>query len=172
MAADRGGLARRGGEDRLGLPEDQDRTRWDRALIDEGLAALARTGGDAPLVLQARLAACHATSPSFADTDWTAIVGCYDALLAQRPTGVLALNRAVAVAMAAGPRAALPLLDALVEDRALARSHRVFAVRADLLHRLGLAGRAAADYDRALALVDNDIERRYLTDAREQIKEH
>ena len=152
--------------------EDQDRTRWDRALIDEGLAALARTGGDAPLVLQARLAACHATAPSFADTDWTAIVGCYDALLAQRPTGVLALNRAVAVAMAAGPRAALPLLDALVEDRALARSHRVFAVRADLLRRLGLAGRAAADYDRALALVDNDIERRYLTDAREQIKEH
>ncbi|HEV8174754.1 MAG TPA: sigma-70 family RNA polymerase sigma factor [Actinoplanes sp.] len=152
--------------------EHQDRTRWDQALIDEGLDALAHTGGDAPLVLQARLAGCHSTAPTFADTDWAAIVGCYDALLAQTPTPVVALNRAVAVAMADGPQVALPLLDALIEDRALARSHRVFAVRADLLRRLGHTDRAAADYDRALALVDNDVERRYLTDARTRLKEY
>jgi len=150
--------------------EHQDRGRWDRVLIGEGRHSLARADGDAPLVLQARLAGYHATAPSFADTDWAGILACYDALLAQGASAVLALNRAVAVAMADGPDRALPLLDALVAEPALARTHRVWSVRADLLRRLGEDRRAAADYDRALALVDNDVERRYLTDARSTLR--
>src|SRR5256714_542751 len=150
--------------------EHQDRGRWDRVLIGEGQHALARAHGDAPLVLQARLAEYHASAPSFADTDWAGIIACYDALLAGEPSAVLELNRAVAVAMADGPDRALPLLDALVAEPALARTHRVWSVRADLLRRLGEDRRAAADYDRALALVDNDVERRYLTDARSTLR--
>ena len=150
--------------------EHQDRSRWDRELIDEGRSCLARVG-DGPLGIQARMAGYHATAPSFVDTDWAGIVGCYDELLHRDANPVLALNRAVAVAMAEGPASALPLLDALVGDPALARSHRVWAVRADLLKRLGERRRAADDYDRALALVDNDTERRYLTGARTHIEE-
>ena len=131
------------------------------------LAALSRAG-QGPLAAQARIAACHATAPSFADTDWPAIVACYDELLAAEPNPVAALNRAVAVALAAGPRQALPLLDELVADPALARSHRVWAVRADLRRRAGDHPGAVADYDRALALVDNEVERRYLTRRREE----
>jgi predicted RNA polymerase sigma factor len=116
--------------------------------------------------VQARIAACHATAASFTATDWATIVACYDELLAQAPNPVAALNRTVAVAMSAGPDRALPLLDDLVADPALARSHRVWAVRADLRRRTGDHSGAAADYDRALALVDNEVERRYLADMR------
>jgi len=151
--------------------EHQDRTRWDRTLVNEGRSSLEKAG-DGPLATQARMAAHHATAPSFADTDWAAIVACYDALLERQSSPVLALNRAVAVAMADGPRTALPLLEALVTDPALAKSHRVWSVRADLLRRLGERVRAAEDFDRALALVDNDVERRYLTDARARIEEN
>jgi predicted RNA polymerase sigma factor len=118
------------------------------------------------------MAADHATAASFADTDWAAIVACYDALLDREPGAVLALNRAVAVAMAEGAAAALPLADALTADPALSRGHRVWSVRADLLLRVGEHARAAEDYDRALALVDNDIERRYLADARAHLEEN
>jgi RNA polymerase sigma-70 factor (ECF subfamily) len=151
--------------------EHQDRGRWDQILIDEGRSCLAKTG-KGPLGIQARLAAHHATAPSYADTDWTGIIACYDELLDREPSAVLALHRAVAVAMAYGAAAALPLLDALVTDPALTRSHRVWSVRADLLQRLGRPDGAAEDYDRALALVDNDVERRYLAAAREHLKEH
>jgi RNA polymerase sigma-70 factor, ECF subfamily len=148
--------------------EHQDRSRWDRELIDEGVEALARAGtAGSPLLTQARIAACHATAPSFAETDWPAIVAGYDELLAAGSNPVAALNRAVAVALASGPRPALPLLDELVADPALARSHRVWAVRADLRRRAGDQPGAVADYDRALALVDNEVERRYLTRMRE-----
>lgn len=151
--------------------EHQDRTRWDRTLIDEGRDCLAKAS-DRPLGIQARMAALHATAPSFVDTDWSGIVACYDQLLRRDASPVLALNRAVAIAMADGPAQALPLLDALVADPALARGHRVWAVRADLLQRLGESRRAADDYDHAIALVDNDVERRYLTDARAHIEEN
>ena len=114
--------------------EDQDRSRWDQVLIGEGQRCLAKAGCG-PLGIQARLAGCHATAPSFAATDWTGIVACYDELLECEPNAVVALHRAVAIAMAHGPAAALPLLDALVADPALARSHRVWSVRADLLRR-------------------------------------
>jgi len=148
----------------------QDRGRWDRKLIADGIAALerARGGPRGPLLLQAELAACHATAPSFAATDWGAMVALYDELLAVQDTPVVALNRAVAVAMAAGPEAALPALDELARHPVLAGSHRVWAVRADVNRRAGRTAAALADYDRALELVKNQAERRYLVQARQQ----
>jgi RNA polymerase sigma-70 factor (ECF subfamily) len=99
------------------------------------------------------------------------MVGLYDELQAIQDTPVVALNRAVAVAMADGPRAALPLLDLLAGDPALQGSHRVWAVRADLHRRAGHRAAALADYDRALDLVTNAAERRYLQEARLQAQE-
>ncbi len=93
-------------------------------------------------------------------------MACYDELLTIQDSAVVALNRAVAVAMANGPQAALPLLDGLAAEPVLARAHRVWAVRADLLRRAGDHRSAVADYDRALALVDNEVERQYLTTMR------
>jgi predicted RNA polymerase sigma factor len=143
----------------------QDRGQWNRDLISDGLGALARArvGCDRPpLLLQAELAACHATAASFDATPWDAIVALYDELLQQQDTPIVALNRAVAVAKAHGPRTALPLLDQLTEDPALRASHRVWAVRADLHRQLEDTRAAIADYDRALQLAGNDAERRYL----------
>ena len=149
----------------------QDRDQWDRALIADGVHALARArqGSRGPLLLQAELAACHATAPSPEATDWAAIVALYDELLAIDDSPVVALNRAVAVAMASGPATALPVLDDLTSDPALARSHRIWAVRADLHRRLGHTSAALDDYQRALELVHNDVERRYLTNARARL---
>jgi RNA polymerase sigma factor (sigma-70 family) len=152
----------------------QDRSRWNRALIDDGVQALARarTGQRGPLLLQAEMARCHATAPEFRATDWAAILALYDELQAVQDTPVVALNRAVAVAMASGPAAALPLLDRLVDEPALGRGHRVWAVRADLHHRLGDRAAALADYARALDLVSNDVERRYLAAAQQRAADH
>lgn len=161
--------ATRTGDDGALLTLDaQDRTRWNHELITEGLRALdrARTGARDPLLLQAELAACHATAATFDATDWPAIVALYDELRLIQDTPVVALNRAVAVAMADGPDAALPLLDQLAGDPALHGSHRVWAVRADLHRRRADSAAAIADYDRALELVTNETERRYLTAAR------
>jgi RNA polymerase sigma-70 factor (ECF subfamily) len=152
----------------------QDRSRWDRTLIADGVHALARArqGDRGPLVLQAELAACHATAPSPEATDWAAIVALYDELLGIDESPVVALNRAVAVAMATGPATALPLLDELATDTALARSHRVWAIRADLHRRLGHTSAALSDYARALELVRNDVERRHLADAHARLAGH
>lgn len=151
----------------------QDRSRWDRDLVGDGLASLehARQLSAEPSgwLLQAELAACHATAPSFEDTDWTKIVQLYDQLLAADPTPVVELNRAIALAMRDEPAAALPILNRLVEQPALARSHRVWAVRADLHRRLHDAVSANQDYQRALQLVTNDVERAYLTRAQQQL---
>jgi len=167
--------ATRTGEDGAPLTlETQDRGRWNRELIDDGVAALSRASVCAgaergPLLIQAELAACHATSASFEATRWDAIVALYDELIVLQDTPVIALNRAVAVAMASGPAAALPLLDQLVDDSATSGSHRIWSVRADLYRRLGDTAAALADYDRAISLASNDVERRYLTDARQQL---
>jgi RNA polymerase sigma factor (sigma-70 family) len=162
---------RTGPEGTLQTLDAQDRSQWDRALITDGLAAVerARSGPRGPLLLQAELAACHATAASSAATDWTAILALYDELLVLQDTPVVALNRAVAVAMTAGPDAALPALDELVRHPALAGSHRVWAVRADVNRRAGHAVDALADYDRALDLVRNNAERRYLVGARQDV---
>lgn len=154
----------------------QDRASWNSELICDGVRSLgrARDGGQrGPLVLQAELAACHATAPAFDATDWSAIVALYDELATLQDTPVVALNRAVAVAMCDGPAAGIAELDSLVSDPVLSTSHRVWAVRADLYRRLADNAAAIADYDRALRLVSNDAERRYLAAARGRLtKEH
>ena len=139
--------------------EDQDRSRWDHELIDEGLA-LVDEPATGTYQLQAAIAACHDRAPRPEDTDWAQIASLYDELQRVRPSPVVALNRAVAVAMADGPDAGLRLLDPLADD--LDRYHHFHAARADLLRRAGREPEAADAYDQALALVGNDAERRYL----------
>jgi len=147
------------------LPE-QDRGRWDSLLIRRGLAALERAqalgGGRRPYALQAALAACHARARTAADTDWAQIVALYDALAEAAPSPVVALNRAVAVSMMAGPAAGLALVDALADDPALARYPWLPGVRADLLARLGRHEAARAAFMHAAALTHNARERALL----------
>src|SRR5262249_11745009 len=145
------------------------RATWNSEPTGGAVRSLNRAregGGRGPMLLQAELAACHATAPTFAATDWSAIIALYDELAALQDTPVVALNRAVAVAMRDGPAVGLAELDSLVSDPALTTSHRVWAGRADLHRRLSDDAAAIADYDRALRLVSNDAERRYLAAAR------
>lgn len=145
--------------------EDQDRRLWDRARIAEGAALVQRAlraRAIGPYQLQAAIAAIHGEAEQAKDTDWWQIVGLYTALHRILPTPVVALNRAVAVAMAAGPAQGLALLDAPQIAVPLADYLWWHAARADLLRRLGDAAHAAAAYERALRLVTNDIERSYL----------
>lgn len=146
------------------LLEDQDRGRWDRAAIRRGRAALtaAARHGLGAYGLQAAIAECHAVAPSVAATDWERIVLLYDALGRLAPSPVVALNRAVAVAMAHGPAAALPLVDGLADAGALAGSHLLPGVRGELLHRLGRTSEARVETERALALCGNEPERQVL----------
>jgi RNA polymerase sigma-70 factor (ECF subfamily) len=142
----------------LVLLEDQDRCKWDRAEIDEALALVPVALRDAgPYALQAAIAALHAQPP----TDWPQICALYDELLARAPSPVVALNRAVAIAMVRGPEAGLALIDQLREP--LAAYHLLHAARADLLRRLERRSEAAAAYREALALVGSEPERRFLT---------
>jgi RNA polymerase sigma-70 factor (ECF subfamily) len=155
--------ARVGADGGLVLLADQDRARWDRAEIDEGraLVAAALAGGlPGPYLLEAAIAAVHAEAPRAEDTDWRQLVGLYDRLYARHPSPVVALNRAVAVAMADGPAAALAIVDGLAD--ALPDYHLWHATRADLLRRLGRGGEAIAAYEHAHALTDNEAERRFL----------
>lgn len=153
--------------------DHQDRRRWDRALIDDGVASLRRarqlSRQPTRILLEAELAACHATAKTFEDTDWLAIIELYDQLMSVEPTPVVELNRAIAVAMRDGPAAALLVVDRLTQNPALAKSHRVWAVRADLHRRLNHSSDADEDYRRALELVGNDTERAYLMRARQQL---
>jgi RNA polymerase sigma-70 factor (ECF subfamily) len=144
--------------------EDQDRTRWDRATIDEGVALLdaaLRRGQPGPYQVQAAIAACHATAPDAAATDWAQIAALYGELARIMPTPVVELNRAVAIAMAEGPEAGLTLLDELDASGALRDYHLLPATRADLLRRLDRRAEAAAEYRSALARTTSDAERRY-----------
>ena len=152
-----------GGE--LVLLADQDRSRWDRAEIGEGVALLDRAlrrGPPGPYQLQACVAALHAAAETAEATDWRRIVEVYDRLMGVAPSPVVALNRAVAVAMVDGPAAGLALMDQLDASGTLAGYHLLHAGRADLLRRLGRGEQAAAAYRRALALTDNPVERAYL----------
>jgi len=146
--------------------EDQDRTRWDRAEIDEGRRVLdtaLRRGAAGPYQLQAAIAACHASATTAADTDWRAIARLYGELAAVTRSPVVELNRAVAVGMADGPAAGLALVDALAAGGALAGYHLLPATRADLLRRLGRGAEAAHAYREALALTGTGPEQRYLS---------
>lgn len=143
------------------LLDAQDRSKWNRALVREGLMALRRArtlGGRGPYVLQAALAAAHVTSPTWASTDWAAIVALYDELAKVAPSPIVALNRAVALSMRDGPAAGLAALRDL--ERALADYHLFHAARADMLERAGQDPRP--ELRKALALVTNDGERRLL----------
>ena len=148
------------------LLAEQDRGRWDRLLIRRGLASLehaqALGGPLGPYTLQAAIAACHARAPSFGDTDWQRMAALYDALLQAAPSPVVALNRAVVVAMAYGPAEGLALVDGLRELPELARYHLLPSVRGDLLRRLGEPAAARAEFLRAAALAGNDRERALL----------
>jgi RNA polymerase sigma-70 factor (ECF subfamily) len=146
--------------------EDQDRTRWDHAEIEEGrgvLEAAARGTAEAgPYRLQAAIAACHASAARAADTDWRAIAALYARLARLTRSPVVELNRAVAVGMADGPAAGLRLVDDLVSTGALDGYHLLPATRADLLRRLGRDEQAAQAYREAHALAGTEAERRYL----------
>jgi len=147
------------------LLEEQDRSRWDREEISEG-AALAeqalREAGPRPYAVQAAIAALHAQARRPEETDWRQIAALYGVLLRLNPSPVVELNRAVAVAQAEGPEEGLRLLDDLEERGALASYHLLPAARADLLKKLGRFEEAAAAYRRALSLVANEPERRFL----------
>ncbi|HET6282901.1 MAG TPA: DUF6596 domain-containing protein [Polyangia bacterium] len=149
----------------LVLLEDQDRARWDRRQIAEGLALVdeALAGGPPDsYALQAAIAALHAQAVRAADTDWRQIATIYARLFALHPSPVIMLNHAVAVAMADGPEVGLRLLDQLVSRDLLRNYHLLPAARADLLRRLGRMAEAAAAYQQALELVGNDAERKFL----------
>jgi RNA polymerase sigma factor (sigma-70 family) len=145
---------------------DQNRARWDRLLIQRGLAALERAeklgGGQGWYALQAAIAACHARAPTAAATDWVRIAELYAALAALAPSPVVELNRAVAVAMAFGPAAGLALVEQLTSEPALERYHLLPTVRADLLAKLGRRDEARADFERAASLTQNARERAHL----------
>jgi RNA polymerase sigma-70 factor (ECF subfamily) len=146
--------------------EGQDRTRWDREAIAEGVTLLQSAlglGRPGPYQLQAAIAACHATVPRAADTDWAQIAALYGELAEVVASPVVRLNLAVAVAMAEGPATGLELVDTLEASGELADYHLLPATRADLLRRLRRPEEAAAAYRDALELVANDAERRYLT---------
>ena len=166
--------------------EAQDRSLWNRAQIDEGLAwveralgatpaarrerrrrcrardAPRRRGALGPYALQAAIAAVHAERGERRATDWAEIVGLYDVLARLQPTPVVALNRAVAVAMRDGPAAGLPLIETVLADGQLQDYHLAHAARADICRRLGRHADARASYQRALALARQEPERAFL----------
>jgi RNA polymerase sigma-70 factor, ECF subfamily len=155
--------ARSRADGELVLLEDQDRSLWNRDLIAEGVALTTdalRTHMFGSYSLQAAIAAVHAEAPSGAETDWNEIIGLYDVLLRLDPSPVVALNRAVAVAMRDGPAAGLPLVESLLGE--LARYHLAHAARADLCRRLGRKDEALASYGKALELARQAPERRLL----------
>ena len=148
----------------LVLLEEQDRRRWNHAQIAEALPLVEEglRGGPAPYALQAAIAALHCQAARADETDWPQIVRLYDVLERLQPSPIVSLNRAAAVAMVDGPQPALGLIDALVAAGDLDRYHLLHSARADLLRRLGSSAEAAKSYTRALALVTNDAERRFL----------
>jgi RNA polymerase sigma-70 factor (ECF subfamily) len=149
----------------LVILDDQDRSLWDTAAIREAsgiLDAAVRLGRAGPYQVQAAIAACHASAPTPEATDWVTIAALYGRLSQMVPSPVVALNRAVAVAMADGAEAGLRLVEQLEQGGALSGYHLLAATRADLLRRLGRGDQAAVAYRRALELAPTDAERRYL----------
>jgi RNA polymerase sigma factor (sigma-70 family) len=170
--------ARTNADGRPILLEDQNRTKWDRAQIRRGVAALERAAnalqrsgvGWGPYALQAALAECHAVAPTAADTDWARIVLLYDGLRQIAPSPVVELNRAVAVAMAdpvTGPASALEIVD---DIDGLDASYLLPSVRGELLARLGRDAEAADEFDRAASMTDNEREREVLQDKAARVR--
>ncbi|MFD9818687.1 RNA polymerase sigma factor [Streptomyces violascens] len=140
------------------LLADQNRAKWNRLLIRRGIEALQRAG-DGPYSIQAAIAACHAQTMRYEDTDWTSIALLYGRLMTLTPSPVIELNRAVAVAMSEGPAAGLALADALRDEPALKGYHLLPSVRGDLLERLGRRAEARAEFERAASLTQNGQEK-------------
>jgi RNA polymerase sigma-70 factor (ECF subfamily) len=149
----------------LVLLSNQDRSLWNRELIEEGIALVERALSSrrfGPYSLQAAIAAVHAEAPTAEATDWVQIVGLYDVLLRADPSPVVELNRAAAVAMRDGPAAGLALIDAILARGDLADYQFAHSARGELLRRLGKTDEARAAYERALALTNQDTGRRFL----------
>ena len=147
------------------LLDQQDRARWDRKLITEGIASVERALASrrfGPYTLQAAIAAIHAEAPSAAMTDWAQIAALYDLLMRAAPSSIVELNRAVAVAMRDGPAAGLTLVDAIMARGELGDYHLIHSARADFCRRLGQTADARISYERALALTKQEPERRFL----------
>ncbi|MDP3091858.1 MAG: RNA polymerase sigma factor [Nitrospira sp.] len=157
--------ARTSSEGEIVLLDQQDRSRWDRALIAEGIALIERALTSrrfGPYTLQAAIAAVHAEASSAAATDWAQIVALYDLLMRAAPSSIIELNRAVALAMRDGPAAGLALVDTILARGELGDYHLIHATRADFCRRLGQAADARTSYERALALTKQEPERRFL----------
>lgn len=163
-----------GGDGRLLLLEVQDRSKWDRVAIDEGLVLVrdALQGGPpGRYALQAAIAAVHADAATWQETDWREIAALYALLEARWPSPVVALNRAVAVGLADGPQAGLDGLDRLAEEPTLAAYPYLPAARADFLRRLGRRVEARTAYAEALLLTENEVERAFLADRVSEVGE-
>jgi predicted RNA polymerase sigma factor len=145
---------------------DQNRGKWDRVLIQRGLAALERAeslgGALGPFALQAAIAACHARARTAEETDWNRIASLYLALAQVTPSPIVELNRAVAVSMAQGPAAGLAIVDGLTSDPTLANYHLLPSVRGDFLRKLGRFDEARVELERAASLTRNARERELL----------
>ena len=170
--------ARRGSNGEAVLLPDQDRTLWDHAQIQRGMAALENAqrlgGGAKPYALQAAIAACHMRARTAEETDWKRIILLYDALMQASPSPIVALNRAVAVGMAQGPAAGLAALDAIATpgaDSALAGYHLLHSVRGDLLAKMGRFPEARGEIERAIALTQNLREQELLMERLKQMDE-
>lgn len=167
--------ARTGPGGGLVLLQDQDRTRWDTGMIEEGrdlVVTALKDGPPGPYGVQAAIAALHDEAADFACTDWAQIVALYDVLLALTPSAIVRLNRAAAVAMRDDPEAGLALLDELAGEPLLRRHHPYPAARGDLLQRLGRYAEAAAAYREALELAGTDPERALLLRRLTEIEAH
>jgi RNA polymerase sigma-70 factor (ECF subfamily) len=166
--------ARRGRKGEAVLLPDQDRSLWDYAQIQRGMAALGHAqrlgGGAGNYALQAAIAACHTRARTPQETDWERIVLLYDALLQISPSPIVALNRAVALGMAQGPAAGLDAVDKLTADPALAGYHLLPSVRGDLLTKLGRFTEAREEIQRAITMTQNLREQELLTERLKQIE--
>jgi RNA polymerase sigma factor (sigma-70 family) len=166
-------VTRLGDDGHLVLLADQDRSRWDRVAISEGIRLVREALGRRPpgrFALMAAIAAVHAETPSWDTTDWQEIVGLYDLLVEIWPSPVVALNRAVAVGLAEGPTAGLDALDALATEPLLATYSYLASARADFLRRLGRTREARDAYEEALLLSENAVERAFLADRLGQVE--
>ncbi len=162
-----------GADGRMRLLADQDRAKWDRRAISEGIALVREALRRRPpgrFALMAAIAAVHADAPTWQDTDWRELVALYDLLVQLWPSPVVALNRAVAVGFADGPRAGLVALDALADEPQLAGYGYLASARADFLRRLGRVEQARACYEEALLLTENTVERDFLAARLEQLR--
>lgn len=164
--------ARLDAEGELVVLEQQDRSLWNHEQIQRALPLVdeAMTSEPGPFAIQAAISAVHCRAARSEDTDWNAIVRLYDLLLGLQPSSIVSLNRAVAVAMARGPQAGLEEIERLAVEGSLEEYHLLHAARADLLRRMGSYGEAANSYTRALTLVSNESERRFLQRRLESLK--